>query len=62
VAYAHGDWEFDLFRRTREFVRLHAVASKDPNSIHEAKEICEQFTNLIEDIWDFEEAPKRKRK
>jgi len=60
MAYAHGDWEFDLFRQTREFVRRHAICSGEAAEIAEAREICAQFTHLIEDDWKFDELGSRR--
>ncbi len=54
MPYAHGDWEFDLFRQAREFIRLHAVASGEAASLEEARKICEEFTYLIADDWEFD--------
>jgi len=55
MPYGHGEWEFELFRQTREFVRRHAVVSGEAAEIVEAKDICDQLTYLIEDDWTFED-------
>jgi len=55
MPYGHGEWEFDLFRQTREFVRRHAILSREEPEITEAREICAQFTHLIADDWEFDE-------
>jgi len=55
MAYAHGDWEFELFKKIREFVRRHAIVCGEPAEVAEAREICMQLTHLIEDDWTFDD-------
>ncbi len=54
MAYAHGDWEFDLFDKARRFIRDAVI--DDPTmpdaKIREAKEMCELFSYLLEGMED----------
>ena len=42
-----GDWEADLHKQCREFIRRQALLSQDAEVIAEARELCSQLTHLL---------------
>jgi hypothetical protein len=54
MPYGHAEWEFELFKEARDFIRMGAIEQKDESIKEHAKKMCEKFTYLIGDLnWDF---------
>jgi hypothetical protein len=52
MAYGHGEWEFELFDRTRRLLRDAVMINKaDDAAVKEAREICDSLTYLCDSAW-----------